>query len=451
MTPIPSPSSAVSVAAAAAAAAGAAGAKMVATTIGSASSTRAVVEDVVGDGPEESLLHARACRAAGVEGEGRACNSQDGCIQGAVAGRKLSVPYLIYCSTCLALTCSLLVTTLWMDLAPRQKKRFWRRRLHPWEEAGEALVGAALCTETLVMCRLQRWAILRDGWRILDAAIACLTLVCCFFFVFRRAYSEIETVLDDLDVPMLVLRFALQPVRMLSTATMVVRAHRLHQAGRQPMTHSKALVDPRHPESIPLGSALTPSQASALHEFLPTHLRFRQWRLAYSPKVHGTSLSTFYRHQDGPNVLVVRDAQGGLFGGFASEPWRPQVGAYGHSGEALVFQARSETPGDGGSASQGDAEVGSEDYKDILGSPESPGAAAGFDVFWAPPTRGNALQWSDTKMFGFGTALVLCEDFLRGTSGVCEAFGSRPLSPSGTDFIISDFECWHVGSTTDGD
>lgn len=352
---------------------------------------------------------------------------------------QLGVPYLVYCCVCLLLTGVLLMATLWEDFAPRREVRFWGRQLRPWEEAGEALVGAALCVETIASWRLSRRVFFQDGWRILDAVVAGLTLMCGAFFFFRRLCHNVGQVVQDVDVPMLGLRFAMQPIRMFSTASMVVRAHRLHQAARPPLLQA-FFQDPRHPEGVSLGSMLTPRQASNIRELLPAHLRFEQWHLAYSPKVHGTSLNTFYRQQAGPNILVVRDAHGGLFGGFASEPWRPQAGAYGHSGESFVFAARKTSRCE---SEHSVFDEGGEAQDHAADADCSKGA--GFEVFWAPPHRGNVLQWGDAKTFGFGRALLVCEDFLRGSSCVCEAFGSPQLSPAGTDFIIRDFECWHVG------
>lgn len=388
------------------------------------------------DGPEERLLDS----GAGARWQARPPELAQRRRRRPSIERQLNEPYLVYCCVCLVLTGVLLLITLWEDFAPRQEVHFWRRRLRPWEEAGEAFVGAALCTETLIMFYLERRGFMRDGWRILDIVVAGLTLLCGAFFCFRRACHGAGDVVEDLDVPMLGLRFALQPVRMFSTATMVVRAHQMQLNARQPTVHPKALVeDPRHPDCRALAFTLTPRQASEIRELLPAHLRFVQWRLAYSPKVHGVSLSTFYRGQAGPNVVVVRDAHGGLFGGFASEPWRPQAGAYGHSGMAFVFQARS--GGSGGEDSPGsDAEEPSTKVEESC-------EGGGFDIFWGPPQRGKALQWGDMTMFGFGRALVVCEDFLRGSTCICEAYGSGPLSPAGTEFVIRDFECWDVAGT----
>ncbi|CAE8723150.1 unnamed protein product, partial [Polarella glacialis] len=177
--------------------------------------------------------------------------------------------------------------------------------------------------ETLMPMLIEgRRAYLRDRWRRLDLAVALLTLLCGAFFLFRRVVHHVDTVVEDVDVPILCLRFALQPIRMISTASMVVRARMLHQEVLTERLEETAFVDPRRP--CALESVLSLDLAAELRDLLPSYLKCLDWQLAYSPKVHGTSMNTFYRQQDGPNILVVRDAHGGLFGGFATEPWKPQ-------------------------------------------------------------------------------------------------------------------------------
>eukprot|EP00971_Amphidinium_carterae_P002973 58256-Amphidinium_carterae.1 len=101
--------------------------------------------------------------------------------------------------------------------------------------------------------------------------------------------------------------------------------------------------DPRH--EVPacnFTSSLSASAVSQIREQLPAHLRFKEWHLAYAPDVHGTSLRTFYRAQQGPNVLVVRDTGGAVFGGYAAESWRQADSSYG-STESFVFVVRGNT------------------------------------------------------------------------------------------------------------
>lgn len=382
--------------------------------------------------------------------------------------------YVAYCVVCLAVTGALLVATLWEGWAPRSEAHWWRRRLRPWEEAGESFVGAALCAETLGPLRVLGVRLfLQDRWRLLDAAVAALTLLCGFFFLFRRVVHHVEDVVEDIDVPMLGMRFALQPIRILSTASMVVRARRRQMSQGIELPRAPPVRDPRRPAAVE--SALTPELASEIRELLPVTLRFLDWELIYCPSVHGTSLQTFYRQQVGPNILVVRDAHGGLFGGFAAEPWRPETGAYGFRGEAFVFVSRQLTnpiraapPCPGQSPKSSTAGGEGDCFHALDGTPvpvddpderqtsvartASSGSVApspALDVFWAISQRGHAVQWSDSKMFGFGRAMVVCEDFLRGSSHNCEAFLSPPLSSAGDDFIIRSLECWHVGAGRD--
>ncbi|XP_038068610.1 MTOR-associated protein MEAK7-like [Patiria miniata] len=88
-----------------------------------------------------------------------------------------------------------------------------------------------------------------------------------------------------------------------------------------------------------------------LNRHAPHHLR-DQWRFLYSSGLHGASFATLLSHitHKGPTVLLVRDTEGHLFGGFASESWEigpsfvgssrcflfslsPKVGIYESSGQ----------------------------------------------------------------------------------------------------------------------
>eukprot|EP00929_Paragymnodinium_shiwhaense_P107920 TRINITY_DN74267_c0_g1_i1.p1 TRINITY_DN74267_c0_g1~~TRINITY_DN74267_c0_g1_i1.p1 ORF type:complete len:521 (-),score=74.15 TRINITY_DN74267_c0_g1_i1:9-1571(-) len=420
----------------------------------------------------------------------------------------MSVYYLVYCIFCAFLTGALLLETLREALATRREARWWRRRLQPWEEAAEAFVGAALCTETVLSIRLmlkqRRAARMRqfacDFWRIADAVVALLTLLCGVFFICRRTVLAEEAV-EDFDIPILWLRFAIQPLRMVFTASMVMRgATQLRRvAAREVEVKPPSAWDPRA-ASAAERSALPFDVAAQLRELLPLHLRYSKWTLGYSPREHGTSMSTFYRRQAGPNMIAVRDAAGNIFGCFASEAWRPQSGSYGHA-EAFVWVAKLPEPSPSNvDGSRGAETCRAETLEDSLpdgeASPSQPtsasatsagllpmpmassvgGSAAGraaeveltrlrtashdtsddppewsLECSWAVPERGRVIQWSDTSMIGVGKALVVYEDFLRGSSQADATFGSGPLCTAGQEFVIRDFECWHVGRGSDWD
>ena len=59
----------------------------------------------------------------------------------------------------------------------------------------------------------------------------------------------------------------------------------------------------------------------------------------YASELHGYSLQTLYskaRKLKGPSVLVVKDTDGHVFGGFASHTWRKNVSFFG-TGECFLF------------------------------------------------------------------------------------------------------------------
>jgi len=435
--------------------------------------------------------------AVGGAGESRRCCSR--C-------RRIGTCYLIYCVTCFSVASFLFVATVAGSFASRHQIHDWRRELRPKEVASEIAIGVAMCGETIfALYNMGAAAFFRNHWRLLDAAVASITLICGFLLVLRRFARGARHVVEDVDLPILALRFALQPVRVLSTASMVVRAHRyrrhrrmvqvdlleatsnstttIHRdtrggGGMERRTEKEEALplvfDPRRPTPPAFRSALTPSLASKIREALPACLQYLDWHLAYAPQVHGVSLKTFYRQQKGPNILAIRDVHGNLFGAFASEAWRPQSGAYG-TGESFVFATHRRPQ-------EASWSLPTQVADGVAGSDESPGpgpatASLGarpeddpeeveLKIFPATMQKGAVIQWGDLKMLGMGRALVVHEDFLRGTSGACESFASPPLSqqelmsstcepisasaprPSpmvGSDFVVRDFECWLVG------
>lgn len=86
-------------------------------------------------------------------------------------------------------------------------------------------------------------------------------------------------------------------------------------------------------------AVLTPALVSDISLHFPPWAQNLGWQLAYSPRVHGVSIQDFYRRQVGPNVIIMRDADGFIFGGFASEGWRLEPYGYG-SLESFVFAIR---------------------------------------------------------------------------------------------------------------
>jgi len=92
------------------------------------------------------------------------------------------------------------------------------------------------------------------------------------------------------------------------------------------------------PQLLGEGSTLTQDMVWALRGSLPFRYKYHDWKLLFSTSVHGTSLLTFYKHLDrkAPTILVIRDTDGHLFGGFSSQPWHISKTFFG-TGESFLF------------------------------------------------------------------------------------------------------------------
>jgi hypothetical protein len=168
---------------------------------------------------------------------------------------------------------------------------------------------------------------------------------------------------------------------------------------------------------------VTKSLAEALNPSLPVTLSLGgppEWVLQYTPKAHGVSMETLFRSVKGSKntMLVVKDAEGHIFGGFATEPWAPHHSFYG-SGEAFVFSSAAVVDG-------GEAQA---------------------EVF--PWTAANDLiQFADHDVIIMGGrnghhALLLEKDLLKGYSWPTKTFGNPTLATS-NEFVVKDIEIWSV-------
>lgn len=64
------------------------------------------------------------------------------------------------------------------------------------------------------------------------------------------------------------------------------------------------------------------SQMLFINSNLPSDFRVK-WRFLFSSQIHGESFSTLMGRimDQGPNVIIVEDTNGYIFGGFASDSW----------------------------------------------------------------------------------------------------------------------------------
>ena len=92
------------------------------------------------------------------------------------------------------------------------------------------------------------------------------------------------------------------------------------------------------PKLIEDSNILTNEHFLQILDYIPPSLKLRNWKLVYSNAKHGTSLNTLYFKCDdiGPNIVVVQDFKGWIFGAYCSDSWSRGKHFYG-KGEAFLF------------------------------------------------------------------------------------------------------------------
>ena len=83
---------------------------------------------------------------------------------------------------------------------------------------------------------------------------------------------------------------------------------------------------------------LTKDMLKELHSKLPYYHQFTSWTRVYTISIHGCDMKTFYEKVKNINnsLLVVKDEEGNIFGGYASEELLPSANFYG-TGECFLF------------------------------------------------------------------------------------------------------------------
>merc|ERR1712232_472049 len=177
---------------------------------------------------------------------------------------------------------------------------------------------------------------------------------------------------------------------------------RVRQMQRGTLDIDFSMLDIVPEETTPQASGsriLTPQLQMEISAHLPTWCRYREWQLAYSPDVHGTSMQTFYRSQaDGnANVIVVCDSDGCVFGGFSSESWRISVQGYHGTGDCFVFTT----------------------LKVQGGELPTGGPERSLVHFFHATGKADVLLWGDDHMLSLGNAFFVQDNFRSGTTIPC--------------------------------
>lgn len=254
---------------------------------------------------------------------------------------------------------------------------------------------------------------------------------------------------------------------------------------------------------------LTRSLAEEIRLLIPPRLQLcESWSLAYSLEEDGVSLTTLYQKCGGPSIskdssfiLVIKDAAGGIFGAYLTDPPHPSSSFYG-TGECFLWRSsilpassllsslppppsapesaslgRSTTIASPKSASSASHRK-SPSHGNLLGPHSSsitslsstPANTNGRFPSPSPSASGTSTPTEQRIRFkafpysGVNDYLIFCEQsFLsigggdgryglwldgvleRGISSPCMTFGNETLSEEGEKFEVVGVEVWCVG------
>ncbi|KAL3839331.1 hypothetical protein ACJIZ3_023922 [Penstemon smallii] len=153
-----------------------------------------------------------------------------------------------------------------------------------------------------------------------------------------------------------------------------------------------------------------------------------EWKLLYHSSVHGQSFNTFLGKipNDGPTVLIIKDKEGYIYGGYASQPWEKHGDFYGDM-KSFLFQLYPKAS------------------------------------IYRPTGANHNLQWCAVNFssesipngIGFGGkvnhfGLFISANFDSGQTFTCTTFGSPCLSKT-SKIYPEVIECWGVIPINDQD
>ena len=92
------------------------------------------------------------------------------------------------------------------------------------------------------------------------------------------------------------------------------------------------------PKKSEKSEILSDLQISNLIENFPSYLKMADWNLVFSINRDGVSMGTFFQQSKDwrYTLMVIKDTNGWVFGGFTSETWRKSNKFYG-TGESFLY------------------------------------------------------------------------------------------------------------------
>ena len=118
------------------------------------------------------------------------------------------------------------------------------------------------------------------------------------------------------------------------------KPHHLHENLEKKLDFKKKIPPEEYlPRTDDISTILNKIQFHELIESLPPVLRICNWHLIYATMKHGSCFEVLFRllgDFDYPNILVVRDWKGNIFGAYFNEGWKRKKLFYG-AGESFLY------------------------------------------------------------------------------------------------------------------
>ncbi|SMN21514.1 similar to Saccharomyces cerevisiae YPL196W OXR1 Protein of unknown function required for normal levels of resistance to oxidative damage [Maudiozyma saulgeensis] len=195
---------------------------------------------------------------------------------------------------------------------------------------------------------------------------------------------------------------------------------------------------------------LTEGMCDEIRMLMPARIQlYNEWTLLYSLEQHGASLHSLYSNvtpDDDINkrigyVIIIKDRQNGIFGGYSNEPWLPhEHKRYYGNGECFLWKLEKVPD----LVIKNNKETNKVDKLETENNKK-------WKFIGYPYTGVNEFAVYCTSEFlsmgaGNGRYGLWCDgSLLRGVSYSCDTYGNEPLSKEGEKFHIMGLEIWRVG------
>ncbi|XP_076901239.1 uncharacterized protein LOC143555601 isoform X2 [Bidens hawaiensis] len=108
----------------------------------------------------------------------------------------------------------------------------------------------------------------------------------------------------------------------------------------KPSSSNSQVPNLTHQEHIDYNMLLLKEEYAWLIGGALSHQELSEWKLLYHSSLNGLSFNTFLgniSNAEGPTVLIIKDKEGYIYGGYASQPWERHADFYGDM-KSFLFQ-----------------------------------------------------------------------------------------------------------------